>query len=152
MKKLLILSAMILFFVSCGNKKTQKDEQTSTKTEVKSDSHTSQNSLDYAGIYEGMIPCADCEGIEVVITIDNQGNYTKKMVYLGKEPNNVFTSKGKFIWNDEGNKITFDSEDGVEMYLVGENRLFMLDQDGNRIPGEHADMYIIEQVEKVILK
>jgi len=156
MKKLIILSIVALAFISCGNNKSEQTNASNltetpeqiTNTENIVDTHNSQNSLDYAGIYEGTIPCADCSGIDIVITLDNQGNYTKKMTYQGKEPNNVFTTKGTYKWNDAGNKITLMAESDPDIYQVGENQLIMLDENGDKITGEFANMYVLKQTQK----
>jgi len=42
----------------------------------------------------------------------------------------------------KGSKITLS--DGSK-YLVGENQLFMLDNEGNRISGELAEHYILKK-------
>lgn len=133
----------MMTLVSCGNRSTGKDSSTKQKTQAVADTHNSRNSLDYAGIYEGVTPCADCEGIKVVITLDDRGNYTKEMTYLGKGPNNVFTSQGKYEWDTSGSNITLKGESGMNIYKVGENRLFMLDQEGKIITGDLADKYIL---------
>ena len=69
------------------------------------DSHSSQNSLDWYGVYSGVIPCADCEGIEVRIALKRDGSFTRNLRYLGKEQNG-FSDEGKLIWDESGNKIT----------------------------------------------
>ena len=105
------------------------------------DHHTSQNSLDYLGIYSGMLPCADCSGIEVTLELGPGASYTKKSIYLGKDDDQVYESSGIFSWNEEGNTITLSGEDLPNQYFVGENVLFHLDIEGNRITGDLADNY-----------
>lgn len=159
MKKKIILPALVFALISCGNNTTEKSNASSGDTltteqnntvENAPDIHTSQNALDYGGTYEGTIPCADCSGIEVLITLDYQGNYTKKMTYSGKEPDNVFSTKGTYKWDNEGRKITLSGENDPEIYQVGENRLIMLDKNGDKITGEHADMYVLQQTQITI--
>lgn len=157
MKKLLILAILPFALAACGNRNAKKNTESQAMTAEQGqvsapDMHNSNIALDYGGTYKGVIPCADCEGIEVEITIDYGGNYTKKMTYLGKKRNNVFTSSGKYTWNDLGTKITLGQEKEPDIYLVGENRLFMLDSDGNRITGSLSDKYILEQTDKTYYK
>ncbi|NDV66966.1 copper resistance protein NlpE [Bacteroides sp. 224] len=147
MKKILILPLIMFIFISCGNKDRQKnnEERTANATEKVIDVHSSRNSLDYAGTYQGTIPCADCSGIELAITLDNKGAYTQTMTYIGKGPENVFKTSGTYEWDSSGSKITIKSGDEVNMYLVGENALFILDESGNRITGDLADKYILRK-------
>lgn len=145
MKTIIISAVVMLVFISCGSKNTKKDSSAKQETPAVADTHNSRNSLDFAGVYEGTIPCADCPGIKVAITLDSEGNYTKTMTYIDKEPNNVFTDKGRFEWDDSGSNITLKGGKDTEMYKVGENRLFMLDKEGNRITGSLADKYVLNK-------
>ena len=113
--------------------------------EQAADSHNAQNSLDYVGTYEGTIPCADCSGIEVSVVLNDNGSYTKTMTYIGKEPNNVFTTGGSYNWDRTGNNITLSGETEPDIYKVEENRIIMLDQNGELITGDLSDMYILQK-------
>ncbi|MCH7403183.1 copper resistance protein NlpE [Belliella kenyensis] len=105
------------------------------------DHHNALNSLDYMGVYKGVLPCADCEGIETIIELESGNSYVKKTIYLGKKDQQVIESSGTFSWLEDGNTIILETEDEPNKYLVGENVLFHLDMDGNRITGELADNY-----------
>ena len=103
----------------------------------------SQTSVDWNGTYKGVIPCADCEGIQTEITLMASGDFQRKVSYLGKDENSR-SDKGTFQWNEAGSKITLESSQGAkQQYQVGENMLFHLDQEGNRISGDLADNYIL---------
>ena len=39
------------------------------------DIHNSRNSLDWAGTYEGVLPCADCPGTKTRLTLNQDGSY-----------------------------------------------------------------------------
>jgi len=103
--------------------------------------------LDWAGAYTGTIPAADAAGINVRITLTQDGNYTLAYEYLGKE-GEPFKSSGTFTWNDAGSIITLDNLDKNAFpvyYQVGENTLTQLDLEGNKITGELADKYILRK-------
>jgi len=104
--------------------------------------HTSQNALDWAGVYRGVIPCADCQGIETVVVLRSDGTFTSLARYLGKG-DQVFSKDGHFTWNAEGNTVALAS--GAR-YLVGENHLTRLALDGSRVTGAHADRYVLTKV------
>jgi heat shock protein HslJ len=107
------------------------------------DAHNSQNSLDWNGTYKGVVPCADCEGIETVITLMKDGEFRRRMTYLGKEETGR-TDTGSFAWDETGSKVTLTPEEGEpQSYQVGENALFHLDREGNRITGDLAEKYIL---------
>lgn len=127
--------------------KTKKTSENLPKieTEVLNDGHNAQNSLSYAGTYEGTIPCADCPGIDIVITLDYKGNYTKKMTYQDRKPENVFSTSGEFSWDSTGTVITLTGKDDGEKFKVVEGAILMLDTEGKEISGSNAGMYRIKQ-------
>lgn len=101
----------------------------------------SMTSLDWPGTYKGTVPCADCAGIETTLTLDKDLNYTLNTKYLGKKDAPA-TRKGKFSWNAAGSTITLAGiQNAPSQYLVGENRLFQLDMQGQRITGGLASKY-----------
>lgn len=107
------------------------------------DDHNSRNSLDWNGTYQGTLPCADCEGIKTRLTLMESGEFDRRRTYLGKEETGRSDS-GTFQWNDAGSEITLSPVEGAPIsYQVGENRLFQLDREGNRITGELADAYVL---------
>ncbi|MGP9802866.1 copper resistance protein NlpE [Rheinheimera sp. NSM] len=105
--------------------------------------HNARNSLDWAGTYEGMLPCADCEGISTTVVLSADGGYQLSQVYIGKSAQE-FNSSGKFNWNEAGNTVLLEAEQPVQ-FFVGENQLSMLDQQGKRIEGELAARYNLKK-------
>ncbi len=142
--------SVILFFVLASCQK-QNDKETSLNNDsiVKSDSvpidnvdkHTAQNALDYLGVYKGVLPCADCEGIQTTITLNENFTYSIKTQYLGKGAK-VFEQNGMYKWNDKVNMLVLgDSENVPRYYFVGENMLTQLDMSGKKNTGDLADNY-----------
>jgi uncharacterized lipoprotein NlpE involved in copper resistance len=146
MKKIifsLIACCGMIAFAACGQKE-KSDKQENSAVGAVDAAHSSQNSLDWQGIYEGTIPCADCEGINVQITLNEDGTYQATYLYRGKiKENTPLKVSGKFEWNESGSNIKLDSKDIPPYYKVGENRLIQLDMAGKAITGELADMYIL---------
>jgi len=102
---------------------------------------SSATSLDWEGVYRGVVPCADCEGIETTVTLARNGSYRLETRYLGKSDTR-FEHQGVFTWNPEGNVITLEGlQNRPSRYLVSENHLVQLDLEGKRITGPLADRY-----------
>ena len=101
----------------------------------------SMTSLDWNGVYTGVMPCADCEGIETTLQLMKDKTYTLTRIYLGKSSEPI-TSSGSFTWDANGANIQLSGEDPGK-YKVGENQLMHLDKDGNRITGELASKYVL---------
>jgi len=106
------------------------------------DSHNSQNSLDWEGVYTGTIPCADCEGIRTMINLSKNLTYTMETKYQGRSEE-IFKSKGTFSWDKSGSYLIMNGESGIPSYKVGENILFVLDAEGKLITGNLANNYTL---------
>lgn len=149
----LIILISVAFF-SCKESDQDKQGKTTPQTEqietendgTPDGAHNSQNSLDWEGTYKGVLPCADCPGIETELSIDYDLNYDLKMDYLERDSD--FHQKGKLEWSEDGQKITLKPSDGDgEMrFFVGENILFQLDENGDRIEGENEENYQLHKV------
>lgn len=149
MKKILILGLSAVLFAACGQTNKQKEgQETETTTEVV-DMHNAQNSLDYYGVYEGLTPCADCEGIKTKVTLNKDQTFALHTAYIkgGKEisPSDV---SGKFVWNEAGNTISLEGvKEAPSQFFVAEGSIIILDQEGNKIEGELAEHYVLNQTE-----
>jgi len=151
MKKLFVVIAAIGFFYSCGGstQKNQEEEKASVSefsdiAKNVGDEHNAKNSLDYKGVYTGKVPTASGEGMIVSVTLEDT-TFVKKTEYINKKDAN-FEEKGKYTWNNAGNTVTLQGlKEEPNQYFVGENTLTQLDMEGNRITGEHADMYVLKK-------
>lgn len=147
MKIALLLCAFLLFF-SCKKEVKKVEIKTDSIAEVAveapTNSDNSQNSLDWSGTYKGVTPCADCEGIETEIILNNDLSYTIKTKYLVKGDARIFQETGSFVWDKTGGIISLKGLKGSPtQYKVGENRLIQLDMEGNVITGNLAEKYIL---------
>lgn len=147
MSKILFVTALI-FLYGCELKEKlenpPREPVVDSQSEVREDN--SSTSLDWAGTYKGVLPCADCEGIETILTIKDNMTYSIKTKYLGKD-DMVYEQKGDFLWNEDGNIIILNEKNRTpQQYFVGENYLLLLDLKGNRITGDLADKYYLHKV------
>lgn len=106
--------------------------------------HNARTSLDWAGSYQGVLPCADCDGIATKVVLHDDGQYQLSQQYLGKSTE-VFSRSGRFRWSESGSIVLLEADQPVQ-FFVGENQLFMLDQQGQRIDGELASHYRLQKL------
>lgn len=136
---LILLIAFVFASCTCSNK-TKENAQ--NKENVAPDMHTAENSLNFHGTYEGTLPTASGPGMKLSLNINKDNTYKLVTKYIGKDE---FTDEGKFTI--ENSIITLDLKDGQKQYYkIEEGRLVFLDQNKNKIEGELADMYILNQV------
>jgi heat shock protein HslJ len=142
-KSIGILLASFSLFLSCQknpeNPSAAEEKMVATSTSV-SEAKDMDSQTNLYGIYTGVLPCADCEGIETEIELLENNTIVKTTKYLGKS-DNTFTDKGTFSKTDTISiKATFE-DDSSQWFEIGQNEIFQLDQDGNRISGSFADRY-----------
>jgi copper homeostasis protein (lipoprotein) len=136
------------YLLQCKTPTAVKDEHVATGQD------NSRNSVDWSGSYEGVLPCADCPGIETEIVLSKDMQFSKKTKYLGKTGETQEVS-GTFLWNEAGNQVILNIPGGnpaQEFYLVGENKIIMLDIQGNRISGDLANRYVLGKLNTAILE
>jgi uncharacterized lipoprotein NlpE involved in copper resistance len=153
MKKSALYFLMIISLLSCKDREERSNtsgniDNKGTNINLKepefNDAHTSRNSLDWEGIYTGVLPSDDCEGIDTSISLKKDQTYLLKLRYLGisekKRKDSVF--EGKFTWDENGNNITLDgAKDGTRKFKVGEYFLTPLDKNGKEIEAIPGNNY-----------
>ena len=97
---------------------------------------------DIYGVYEGVLPAADCPGIYTVLTLQEDGTFTKVSQYLEREGH--YTEEGVFVL-EEGKVKTTDKTGEVYYYLPGAGRLQQLDREAQPIGGEMGSLYILKK-------
>ncbi|GAB00845.1 MULTISPECIES: copper resistance protein NlpE [Acinetobacter] len=149
-KSIIALSIASVFLVACSkadNKNNQEQALTAASEVVAVDStHTAENSLDWNGTYKGVLPCADCEGIETELELNADKTYELKETYLGKGDGKAFESKGSFQFDANNTSIIeLDKTGDNRKYFVAEGYLKALDMEGNEITGDLADKYELKK-------
>jgi uncharacterized lipoprotein NlpE involved in copper resistance len=113
---------------------------------------TASTALDVAGTYKGMLPCADCEGINTTLQLNLDSTFVLKTQYEGKANSNPDsyreqTVQGSWKWVT-GNVIELSNvKDAPNRYFVSENKVIQLDMQGNKITGNLADKYILTKAQ-----
>lgn len=101
--------------------------------------HNSQNSVDWMGTYEAVLPCADCPGIKTVLVLREDETFEIRSEYLERDTESA--DEGTFVWEDNGSVVHLKGENTDLKLKVGENILFQLDQEGKEITGNLAEHY-----------
>lgn len=156
MKKISFLFVIIvLMAISC---KQEPPKENTNLIEIKADSvagmpidtnhvgDNSQVSLDWEGVYKGVTPCANCEGIAVELTLGKDNTFVLKTKNMGKGDEKTTIEQGNFSWDKSGSVITLNGlEHKPNQYKVGENHLVQMDMSGNIVEGDLASKYILQK-------
>ena len=149
MNRILMIIGLLASLV-CISSCSKPDQKTEIEAEVIKEEpilYTSDNSatsLDWNGTYKGTVPCASCEGIETILTLNIDRTYKLTTHYFGLNDALEEEDTGTFSWDETGSIITLERvSNGPTQYKVGENRIWQLDMSGNMITGDLADHYIL---------
>ncbi|MDR3312440.1 MAG: copper resistance protein NlpE [Spirochaetaceae bacterium] len=125
----IFFALLVLNFFSCGTTK-----------------FSPKNKFDWTGTYTGVIPAADAPGINVEVTLNNDGIYKISYQYI-ERGDDLFINTGTFTWNNDGSTIILDSKELPPYYKVGKNTLTQLDMSGKKIVGTFAGNYVLKKAE-----
>ncbi len=126
MKSVLVWGLVAAVLAGCAGRNDGGGPAGSHAVKIPADMHGSQNSINWAGSYEGVLPCADCPGIKTRLTLKPDARYELSTQYLDRQPAPTVVT-GKFFWDAGGNVITL--EGSGKRYAVGEGRLLSLGRD-----------------------
>lgn len=101
-----------------------------------------QHSTTPTGTFRGVLPCADCPGINYKLTLNEDMSYTENVMYLGKSTT-AKTRSGKFevkneniVWLKDKSK-----KEGMNHFTLDSGGLTMLDINGNPIRSGFSEQY-----------
>lgn len=147
MKTILAVMLLGLLMAGCNNSTEHAAEKTmeGTAPVIVEEVNNAQNAIDYTGTYKGILPCADCEGIETEITLNKDSTFVEKIKYQGGKGNkNTFEQRGTYISKAAGTIMLNGPEPWA--YSVGVGSLTRLDIEGNKITGDLAERYVLKKV------
>lgn len=152
MKNLVIILAVACQLWACNSKKNEETVKTVSKDA--GSSIVEKGSISKVNIYEGLLPCADCSGIETVLKI-HQGDGTMEShkfelisTYKGKQPEKSFIQKGNFNYergleNDPDGTIyilNWDKPESEQIYYgyksANPDKIYLLDKKREIIKSE----------------
>lgn len=143
MKKILLTSAIALFFIACKEKKEAQAQQDTNQPEVENTTIASTSTKDFstlAGSYYGTFPCASCPGIHYFLNIDKEGNWQEYSRYIDEKDG--FTTASGTIAQITDDTFILDEK----KFLIKENELALLDMEGNKITSELASSFILKKL------
>ncbi len=99
---------------------------------------------DVAGTYTGVLPCADCAGIETTLALNGNETYRLETRYQGRENEEAFVVEGNWILKDDRVKLK-GIENAPDSYLIEDGYLVQLDVNGKKIEGALAEHYVLKK-------
>lgn len=122
-KAILSLAAVITLFalMGCNN----RDGEVVTPVQAQTLKPMQQS-------WRGVLPCADCEGIDTSLFLEKDGTWVMNQRYAGANGHRAFASYGK--WARTADKLVLTDASGEKRYFHPKGEaLEMLDREGNPI-------------------
>ena len=98
----------------------------------------------WAGTYAGTLPCADCEGIQIRLTLQPDLHYTLSQTYLRTGGNRSDSVNGQFYWADEGQTVQLDNYADARQFQIGPGFAQAFRLDGS--PGGNDARYRLQKI------
>lgn len=135
----LVLIAIIALTTTtfCSKKTTGKVTSTNKSDKLQDD---------MPGIYAGLLPCADCPGIETTITVNPDNSYEITQVYSEKD-SVPFISSGFIKKGEKENIWVFKSRYNETFYQFEDSLLRMLNKNQQEVDEQLEQHYILERKE-----
>jgi len=93
----------------------------------------------FAGQFVGMLPCADCPGIDTRITLNTDGTFTLLETYQDRKEKTT-PIEGTWTAEDNGKRILLDpntkAEADRQYEVLSHDEIRLLDQEGKHIEGD----------------
>jgi copper homeostasis protein (lipoprotein) len=106
------------------------------------DMHNSMNSLDWEGVYLGMLPCDGCAEMKSMLRLTTDMQF---VLEADAGQHEIIRRKGAFQWNENGNSITLEMDNDSRLpkvYTVGEKRITLA---GELAHNHNTSHYILEK-------
>lgn len=145
MRILFPLLLIILICFSCGEKEKPSEGSETLKTSEKDSADTIRASIKnskWPGIYSGVLPCENCPGIDVTITLYKDSTFQQKMRYIDSPEKDTLIA-GKFSWIEKEDKIKLEGLVSFSEFKIEELYLLPLGGDGKQlkpIPGNNFQL------------
>lgn len=94
MKRYLFFAVLLVALISCGNNG--------------SNNKTVHKEFEMDGVWKGTLPCADCPGIEYILTLQPEGYYKLTVIYIDGEGDGIdieLYADGKVVRTSKNNSF-----------------------------------------------
>lgn len=100
MKKFLVSVAIMLIAFSCANNNSGKN-------------HNNDAPFEMQGVWQGILPAADCPGIEYLLTLQPEGHYKLTVTYIDGEGDGI-----DIVLFSDGNVVRFFKDESQFLRLL----------------------------------
>jgi uncharacterized lipoprotein NlpE involved in copper resistance len=154
-KKLVFISAASLMFMACNHAEKHMEQIANEINEKTADTSKADSAVIAvtpvvtATNYFGILPCADCNGIETDISLKSDMTYSIHTIYQGRKSkgpgSNEFNETGTWMQHGADTIHLANRKDAPSMFIRTDSSLVQLDMKGKMITGKLAGKYILKK-------
>ncbi len=132
MRNFLFICFIALLF-ACNNNASKHAAKDSTVAKEDDNSKAEDITMpEVEGVYQGVLPCADCPGISTTIQLSGDSTFLIEQVYKDRNKGGAFYSLG--TWSLKDSIVSLKGiKDGPSLYKATLNGLEQLDMQGKEI-------------------
>ena len=136
--------SLLLVITSCQEDK-KHDAASEGATSSETGTQDARGYADLIGTYQGTLPCDNCEGIKMTLTLFDDKRFRQILIYQG-DKRSAAQHVGRYSWLDNGKLLTLSSRDTTDQkFAVEMNQLIQLDSEGERNRGDQAEEYVLKK-------
>ena len=98
----------------------------------------------WTGTYRGVLPCPDCDGVRISLSLFKDATYELQTELIGSDKRHA--RSGSFTFNADETRITLDPQGQRRSFdIISNTMLRMLDKDGQVITGPEAHRFLLRK-------
>lgn len=98
----------------------------------------------WTGTYRGVLPCPDCDGVLISLSLFKDATYELQTELIGSDKRHA--RSGSFTFNADETRITLDANGQNRSFdILPPNRLRMLGKDNAPVTGANAERFILRK-------
>jgi len=137
----------IIILSACGSGARQETTDSTLTANIDAPGNNSSTGK-VVGSYQGTLPCADCPGIDLQLSLYGDHHYKQLMVYRERNDNQAMVDTGSWqLEHDTIVRLTGKKDEQGQQFLLADGKLYQLDKAGQRVTGALADNFILRPVE-----
>lgn len=96
-----------------------------------------QSSKSVSGIYQGTLPCADCEKIQAKLILNHDKTYQYDTVYFKNKKRHPFSEKGTYSWDAQKSNVIRLNHSGNLALQINADYVELCDSKGNVVASKN---------------
>lgn len=141
------LALSILLFGCAANNSSQPPKSIAkAASNMRAAVANARSNVQWTGTYQGIFPCAGCEGVATMLKLNPDMTYSLRTRQLGVEDIDR-KSDGRFSWQRDNSHIVLQGKTQNRIFRVGDGFLQLTGADGKPVQSPNPDAFYLEKTD-----